>query len=73
MEYFSQLYASLATELAEWRMALDNPLEPPRVDHEWAYRQLCAWDARNYVVLGDPAARMSIGHNSALPSPTSGG
>jgi hypothetical protein len=58
MEPCNLLYAELAADLLAWQIALSNPLAARHTDEEWAFRQLCAWDARSYVILGDPAVRL---------------
>lgn len=63
MEYFAQRYAEIAAELAD--DLEEAPDKRSAVKHEVAARWVAHHDARNYVVLGDPAVR--------LPGSQSGG
>jgi hypothetical protein len=55
MEYFGQRYAELSEQLVE-EMQLRGP-EGPTVMELWYSTN----DARNYVILGDPAVRLPVG------------
>lgn len=55
MEVFGRRYAELATELCEELLEVQRGKEP---DDETAFRLCVCHDARNYVVLGDPAVRL---------------
>ena len=55
MEPFGRRYAELATELCEDLVGLQRGKEP---DDETSFRLCVCHDARNYVVLGDPAVRL---------------
>ncbi len=58
MEYFSQLQADHATKLDQrWE---DRDQLSPRRQAQLARQVLASRDARNYVVLGDPAVRVGI-------------
>ena len=56
MEFFNQRYAELECELAEVKQAMEMGLSPAPGDLAglWTARN----DARSFVVLGDPAARL---------------
>jgi hypothetical protein len=62
MEWFNQRYAALAAELtgALYKVALGIPLCP-----EDLLRTASLWtrhnDARNYIIVGDPAVRLRVG------------
>jgi hypothetical protein len=67
LEVFNQLYASIAT-------MLDNVLEDVKFgatpnDAELAGLWTAANDARNFVLLGDPAARLNFGGRRPGPRP----
>src|SRR4028118_2184884 len=55
MEPFGRRYAELATALCEELLEVQRGKEP---DEETAFRLCVCHDARNYVVLGDPAVRL---------------
>ena len=55
MEIFGRRYAALATDLCEELLALQRGKVP---DNETAIRLWLCQDARNYIVLGDPAVRL---------------
>ena len=57
MEYFNDRYAALATELtsAQQDAAFGAVLDPDEVAGVWTGMS----DARNYVILGDPAVRLT--------------
>lgn len=62
MEYFNDRYAALTTELESVRetIAFGGTVDPAEVAGLWTARN----DARNYVILGDPAVRLP---SSAAP------
>lgn len=55
MEVFGRRYAELATELCEELLEVQKGKEP---DEETSFRLCVCHDARNYLVLGDPAVRL---------------
>jgi hypothetical protein len=55
MEVFGRRYAALATDLCEELLAVQGGKVP---DHETAFRLWLCQDARNYIILGDPAVRL---------------
>jgi hypothetical protein len=57
MEYINQRYAELAVELAHLWDDRNSSLEGSRARFEQVWR--AAYDARNLVVLGDPAVRLT--------------
>lgn len=65
MEVFGRRYAELATELCEELLEVQKGKEP---DDETAFRLCVCHDARNYVVLGDPAVRL-VPPETASPEP----
>lgn len=56
MEFFDQRYAELETDLADLRESLELGVEPDllTLGQVWTARN----DARNFVILGDPAVRV---------------
>jgi hypothetical protein len=62
MEYFNDRYAALTTELESVRETISygGTVDPAEVAGLWTARN----DARNYVILGDPAVRLP---SSAAP------
>jgi hypothetical protein len=58
MDYFNTRYAALATELT----ALQEPFSNAS-DYELAHIWTAHNDARGYVVIGDPAVRLSVTEN----------
>jgi hypothetical protein len=65
MEPFGRRYAELATELCEELLEVQMGKEP---DAETTLRLCVCHDARNYVVLGDPAVRL-VPPENASPEP----
>lgn len=65
MEVFGRRYAELATELCEELLEVQKGKVP---DDETAFRLCVCHDARNYVVLGDPAVRL-VPPEAASPEP----
>jgi hypothetical protein len=57
MEIFGRRYSALATDLCEELLAVQRGIKTP--DDETALRLWLYQDARNYVVLGDPAVRLA--------------
>ncbi|HYU33821.1 MAG TPA: hypothetical protein VEW48_16840 [Thermoanaerobaculia bacterium] len=55
MEIFGRRYAALATDLCEELLAVQQGKVP---DDETSFRLWLCQDARNYIVLGDPAVRL---------------
>ena len=67
MESFGQRYADLATRLVESRIkrrAQDDVPENPEEAHLW----VGLIDARSYVVLGDPAAKLPVAPKKGNPA-----
>ncbi len=64
MEDFNARYADLSTEVADRieRLKLGESVRPDELAWLWT----AASDARNYVVLGDPAVRLSGGNGPAV-------
>lgn len=56
MEIFGRRYAALATDLCEELLAVHRGKVP---DEETSFRLWLCQDARNYVILGDPAVRLT--------------
>jgi hypothetical protein len=56
MEIFGRRYAALAADLSEELLSLHRGKVP---DQETDYRLWLCQDARNYVILGDPAVRLT--------------
>jgi hypothetical protein len=56
MEIFGRRYAALATVLSEELLAVRRGKVP---DQETAFRLWLCQDARNYILLGDPAVRLT--------------
>jgi hypothetical protein len=59
MEVFNERYAELATELATELAALRNGRK--RDDLRLAEMWTSLNDARNHVIVGDPAVRLAVG------------
>ncbi|HKH44977.1 MAG TPA: hypothetical protein VKM72_09980 [Thermoanaerobaculia bacterium] len=55
MEIFGRRYAALATDLCEELLAVHRGKKP---DDETLWRLWLCQDARNYIILGDPAVRL---------------
>lgn len=62
MEYFGQRFAELSAQLME-EMQLRGPAGPTVIDLWYSTN-----DARNYVILGDPAVRLVGGEASEKPT-----
>jgi hypothetical protein len=58
LEYFNTRYAELAADLSNAvnRMSWGSQLEPYQIASLWTENH----DARNYIVLGDPAVRLAV-------------
>ncbi len=64
-EYFNERYAEISTELTVLLedMQFDLPVDPLEVAGKWTANN----DAKNYVVLGDPAVRMMVAEEAGTP------
>ena len=60
MEYFGLLGATLGARIAALQRDLRNPMASPVSDAQWAYSFLCWHNARNHILLGDPAVRLPV-------------
>lgn len=72
LEYFNTRYAELAADLSNAvnRMSWGSQLEPYQIATLWTENH----DARNYIVLGDPAVRLAVvplAGSEAEPQPIS--
>ena len=58
IEYFNDKYAALTTELEDEKQTLEygGTPDPMGISGLWTARN----DARNYVILGDPAVRLNV-------------
>ncbi|MFV9505673.1 MAG: hypothetical protein AB4911_14050 [Oscillochloridaceae bacterium umkhey_bin13] len=72
LEFFNQRYAELATDLTRQIEDLEfgGPIQPYQLTASWTEHN----DARSYVVLGDPAVRLSlqgqaprVAHDAVIP------
>ncbi len=65
MESFNHRYANLSVELLDMlTKASVSPVNETKLAVEWA----CHNDARDYVIIGDPAVRLSVEELSGNPS-----
>lgn len=60
MEYFGLLGATLGARIAAMQHSAANPMRRPIDDAEWAYTFMCWHNARNFILLGDPAVQMPL-------------
>lgn len=77
MEYFNQYYATEATKLTKEIFAVhevEGIYNPPGLDHNLARLWTNHQDARNYLVIGDPAVRLPMfsqdEYDTTLPPPS---
>lgn len=66
MEIFGRRYAALATDLCEELLAVHRGKVP---DDDTSLRLWLCQDARNYVILGDPAVRLTPPEPQPEPEP----
>ncbi len=69
MEFFNERYAELATDLTNEFEDLKYGKEPN--DLEFARLWIASNDARNYVIIGDPAVRLPTSATGVeIPAPS---
>jgi hypothetical protein len=66
-DQFNQRWSVLSTELSEtlYQMSLGLRVAPRKLASQWIARD----DARNYILLGDPAVRLRVADMPAIASP----
>ncbi|NTW00322.1 MAG: hypothetical protein HGA19_03335 [Oscillochloris sp.] len=65
LEYFNNRYAELASDLTEYMESAQyaNSVDPYELSTKWTEHN----DARSYVIIGDPAVRLSLADSGVAP------
>jgi hypothetical protein len=67
MEYINQYHAAVGTELRDMLAEMSKGWDPENLNRTLAEVWTVNNDARNYVVFGDPAVRLTVGDAPESP------